>query len=257
MRGKRNKIVYIAAEDLKPHPSAQRRLSPAQVKRIMNDLDLDAIGTIHVVEIDDQTWIVDGQHRWSALMRHGFGDWKVRCEIHEDATDHARASALFLRLNNRALVGVFDRWQNEVQAGDPIAVGAKKVAESFGLRVALQKGDGIIACVAALKRIYAIDDGATLKDVLGILADAYGLTSDATEGKLLDGLAVVSSKFNGTLDRPTLTKKLAKYPGGAPSLIGDAKGLLRMRRCSMANAIAEVVIETYNVGRRSENRLTL
>lgn len=254
---KRNKVIYVAAEDLKPHPSAQRRLSPTQVKRIMADLDLDAIGTIHVVEIDGQLWIVDGQHRWSALMRHGLGEWKVRCEVHEDATDHARASALFLKLNDRALVGIFDRWLNEVQAGDPVALGAKKIVEGFGLRIALQKGDGIIACVGALRRVYQMDEGATLKDVLGILADAYGLKSEAVEGKLIEGLAVVSSRFNGTLDRAALSKKLAKYPGGAPSLIGDAKGLMRMRRSNMSKAIAEVVCDTYNVGRRAESRLAL
>lgn len=257
MRGKRNRIVHVAAQALKPHPSAQRRLSPTQVKRIMADLDLDAIGTIHVVEIDDQLWIVDGQHRWSALVRHGLGEWKVRCEVHEDATDHARASKLFLRLNDRAVVGVFDRWLNELQAGDPVAVGTKKIAESFGYRVALQNGDGIIACVAALKRIYALDDGATLKDVLGILTDAYGLTAESVEGKLVEGLAIVSERFNGSVDRKTLAKKLAKYPGGAPSLIGDAKGLMRMRRTSMSRAIAEVVVDTYNVGRRAESRLSL
>lgn len=257
MVAKRNKIIYVAANDLKPHPSAQRRLSPAQVKRIMADLDLDAIGTVHIVEIDGQLWIVDGQHRWSALMRHGLGEWKVRCEVHEDATDHARASALFLRLNNRALVGVFDRWLNEIQAGDPIATGTQKIVEGRGLRIALQTGDGIIACVAALKRIYALDNGETLKDVLDILSGAYGLTPASVEGKLIEGLALVSSKFNGTIDRQILAKKLAKYPGGASSLIGDAKGLMRMRRATMSRAVAEVILETYNVGRRSENRLSL
>lgn len=255
MSAKRNKIITVAAETLKPHPSAQRRLSPTQVKRIMADLDLDAIGSLHVADIDEQLWIVDGQHRWSALMRHGLGEWKVRCEVHEDATDHARASALFLRLNNRAVVGTFDRWLNEVQSGDPVALGAKAIIEGFGLHVALQKGDGIIACVGALKRVYAIDQGRTLKDVLSILADAYGLAPEAVEGKLIEGLAIVSAKFNGELDRRAFAQKLAKYPGGAPSVIGDAKGLMRMRRTSMPRAVAEVAVETYNVGRR--NRLAL
>ena len=34
----------------------------------------------------------------------------------------------------------------------------------------------------------------------------------------------------GELDRPVLAKKLAKYPGRAPSIIGDAKGVMRMKR---------------------------
>lgn len=263
MAAKRNKIIYLRLDELKPHPTAQRRLSPSKVKEIVRDLEFDltaawdAIGTLHVVLLDGQYWIVDGQHRWSALVRCGFSDQKVACEVHEDAQDHAAASKLFLRLNNRALVGIFDRWLNEIEAGEPDAIGTKEIVESFGLRIALQRGDGIIACVAALKRIYGLDNGETLRDVLGILAEAYGLTSDAVEGKMIEGLAVVSSRFNGELDRGALSKKLAKYPGGAPSLLGDAKGLMRMRRYVMSRAVAEVVVDTYNVGRRAENRLSL
>ena len=263
MAAKRNKIVWLRLDELKPHPTAQRRLSPAKVKEIVRDLEFDltaawdAIGTLHVVLIDGQYWIVDGQHRWSALVRCGFGDQKVACEVHEGATDHAAASKLFLRLNNRAIVGTFDRWLNEVQSGDPVAVGAKKLVESFGLRVALRGGDGIIACVNTLKRTYQIDEGATLRDVLNILNEAYGLTHDAVEGKLIEGLAIVSAKFNGELDRQVLAKKLAKYPGRAPSLIGDAKGVMRLKRGTMARAVAEVIVDTYNVQRRADNRLVL
>ena len=48
-----------------------------------------------------------------------------------------------------------------------------------------------------------------------------------------------------------MIKKLAKYPGGASALLGDAKGIHERRHISVARCVAEQVIETYNSGRRS------
>lgn len=259
---RRNKTIWIRLDTLKPHPTVQRHLSPTKVGKIIRALEDDltaawgAIGPLHIVFLDDQYWIVDGQHRWAALVRCGFGDQKVNCMVHEEVKDAAGAAKLFLGLNDRLLVGAFDRWKQELGWGDPVAVGARDIAESFGLRVALQTSDGIISCVNTLKKVYVRDDGKTLKDVLNILATAYGLTAASVEGKLIDGLAIVSARFSDQLDRAVLTKKLAKYPGGASSLLGDAKGFMRVRRGPMSKAVAEVIVDTYNVGRHEENRLS-
>lgn len=250
MRPKRNKIVYVPASDLKIHPSAQRKLVTANLKQIMQDLDLDGIGTLHVAPINGDLWIVDGQHRWTALMRHGFGDWKVACVVHEDATDHTRASELFLKLNSRAVLASYDKWVNEVQAGDPTAVGAKEVAEAHGFKIDRQSHDGHLACVNTLKTVYRTDNGDLLDETLGLIVSAFGHTAAAAEGKLIEGVAHTLAQHNGDLDREALTKKLAKYPGGASGILGDAKGLKKIRRASVPRCVYETIIESYNYGRR-------
>lgn len=257
MRGKRskNKIVYVEARGLKVHPSAQRKLVPAQVKKIMACLDLDAIGTLHVVNVQGQYWIIDGQHRWWALMNHGLGEWEVRCEVHVDVTDQAGASQKFLTLNNKATVAPFDKFVNEVDAGDPVAVGAANVTKRHGLKIDRQATDGNVAAVTAIKKIWALDDGATLSETYETLIEAQGRTASAMEGKVIEGVAMVLSRFNGELDRATLIKKIAKYPGGAAGMLGDAKGLQKIRRASLPKCVAEVLVETYNRGRREANRL--
>lgn len=261
MRSKRKREIYVEAHTLKVHPVAQRQLNPTHLKRIMEKLDLDAIGQLEVVdyEIDGQPgpWIIDGQHRWSALMRHGFGDWKIVCVVHEDATDDARASELFLRLNTRAVVHPFDTFKNELSARDPIATGANEVVLKHGLKVAGYCADGNVACPTALKRIYAQDDGVTLDRSLSIVTTAWGHTSSAVEGKLLEGVSIIVGTFNGELDDPALIKKLAKYPGGGAGVLGDAKGLRRIRKASVVRCVAETIVEAYNSGRRDPNRLPL
>ena len=134
----RSKFMRVEARSLRVHPLAQRRLVPSKLKKLMADLDLDAIGVLHCVEYEIDgvlaIWIIDGQHRWRALMDHGFGEWLVEVKIHTEVTDNARASELFLKLNDRAVVSPFDRFQNEVGAHMPAAVGATRILQARDLR---------------------------------------------------------------------------------------------------------------------------
>lgn len=260
MRAKRtNHILYLRADEVEPHPSAQRvGLVPASLKRIMANFNPDAVGTIHVVLLEGKYWIIDGMHRWTAIRRLGFDTLKIRCEVHSNITDNKAASERFLQLNDRAIVDQFSKWNNEVQARDPDALGAKETVESFGLTVDATKKDGTVSCPATLKRIQAKTDGPeVLKDTLAVLTGAYGNVSAGTDAKLIDGVAIVVGRFNGDLDRDALTRRLAKYPGGASAILGNGRGLSKMRRWSVARGVAEVVLDSYNVGRREDNRLSL
>jgi hypothetical protein len=259
MRAKRPKTIQIEAYKLKVHPEAQRKLNPTKLKKLVANFDLDAIGVFHVVTDGAELptyWVIDGQHRREALIRHGMGEWKVDCYVRED-TDVARAADLFLKLNDRAVVAAFDKFKNEVTAGDPSAVGAKTVVENFGFKVDRQSADGHVACVNTIKNVYAADSGTTLRNTFEVLTAAYGLSMAATEGKLVEGVAVIVGKFNGDIDHATFVKKLAKYPGGAAGILGDAKGLRKVRRTSLSQCVAETVLAAYNSGRREENRLVL
>jgi hypothetical protein len=266
----KSKIITLPVGELKIHPTAQRRVVPMQIKKRMATLDLDAIGVLQGVKKDaagqylgldvhanDGTvYIIDGQHRVLALMQHGFDEWRVKVEIHECDSD-ARASELFLRFNARSTVSAYDTFENEVEACFDTAVGVVKVAKRYGLKVDRQSGDGHVACVTTLKSIYEIDEGVTLNDSLEILSTAYGRVASAYEGKLPEGLAIVVSKNNGNINTPTLVKKLSKYPGGASGILGDAKGLKKIRRSSVGRCVAETIVEAYNMGRRDVHRLPL
>jgi len=248
---KANKIVAVRAGELRIHPVAQRRLVPAQLKKRMADLDLDAIGVLHGVEIADAIYIIDGQHRVVALQRHGFDDWRVRVELHPEASDPRRAHALFLLLNARTSPSSYDTFINELGAGDPVAVGVAAIAEKHGYIIERQLRDGTVVCVSAMKEVYKIDDGETLDVFFETATSAWGRRSSTVEGKLVSGISTLLARYNGEMDRAVFVKKLSKYPGGATGILGDAKGLRRIRGGSMATAVAEVALEAYNRGRRT------
>jgi hypothetical protein len=251
----RSKVVRVEAQTLRVHPFAQRDIVPSKLKKLMAELDLDAIGVLHAVEyeINGQAakWIIDGQHRWRALIGHGLGEWLVEVKIHLDVTDDARASALFLKLNDRAAVSPFGKFANEVKAGVPEAVGVIQLVHARNLKATNASGDGQVRCVTALKRVYGLDGGKALALTLETIIGAWGRTESAMDGKIIEGVGLVHSTYNGSIDLPALSKKLAKYPGGASGLLGDAKGLRQFRKASLPRCVAETVIEAYNVGRKT------
>ena len=251
----KTKLVKVPAQELKVHPFAQRALLPSRLKELIRDLDLDAIGVLHAVEyeIDGVTalWIIDGQHRWRALMEHGFGEWIVEVKIHIDVKDHARASALFLKLNNRATVTPYDKFDNALRAGYEDALAINKLARDRQLKINRGAADGSLCCVSALGSVYKYDSGQALGLTLDTLIEAWGRIANAVEGNLIQGIGILYKTYNGSIDRPALVKKLSKYPGGASGLLGDARGRRKYRNASVCRCLAECVIELYNSGRKS------
>jgi hypothetical protein len=246
------KMLKVRADKLQPHPDAQREISNARVKKLMTDFDLDAVGTIHAVEYPikgkSALWIVDGQHRWRALMDLGFGEWEIDVKLHLGVRDEASASGLFLKLNDRLTVRPFDKFKNRLQAKDDDAVAVNDIVLKHGLRISANSADGCIVGIASLEKTYRMDEGEALDKTLGVTTQAWG--KRPYDAKVIEGIGMVFARFNGTIDQPAMVKKLAKYPGGSPGLIGDARGLMEFAKKPLARCIAERVIDTYNLGRR-------
>lgn len=251
-----SKMVKVRADSLKVHPYAQRDLVPAKLKKLTADMDLDAIGVLHGVEYGvkghgEGIYIIDGQHRLMALLELGFGEWMVEVKVHLDADNDARASELFLKLNDRSPVHPYDKFTNAVRAGDEAAVGIQDLASRRSLSISRSAGAAKLTCVSALRNVWGVDKGKTLGRTLDITMQAWGTKAAGLEGKLVEGVAHVVCRYNGVLDRIAFVSKLSKYPGGPAGLIGDAKGRRQYQKASLPRCIAAAAIESYNSGRRS------
>lgn len=249
-------VKRMTVGDLRVHPTAQRKLIPATLKKVDKSLDLEAIGAMHAVRyrIDGTlaTWIVDGQHRWTVLRDAGLDDVEVVVMLHKSIRSDGAASDLFLKLNTRSAMSAFDAFFNELSAQQTDALGVAAICQKSGLEIERFGADGKIACVSTLKTLYRKDEGESLTRTLSALTAAYGHTASAVEGKLVDGLGRVFATYNGQVDSATLVKKLSKYPGGASALLGAAKGLRDYRGAPLGRCVGEVIVETYNRGRRAE-----
>lgn len=251
----KTKIVKVEAKNLAIHPTAQRLISTDHLRKLREKFDLDAIGVIHAVEYEingvTQLWVVDGQHRLRILMDEGFGDWVVTVLVHLDIKDEAGSCDKFLELNFKKPVSAYDKFEKANLAKHANETGVTKVLRDHQLVTSRSASDGAVCCVTALTKLYKADEGVTLRATLDTIMAAWGRTTAACEGKLIEGMGIVFQTYNGSIDRPALVKKLSKYPGGASGLLGDAKGLRQYRRVSLARCVAERVVDLYNTNRRS------
>jgi hypothetical protein len=246
-------ILTLPVKALCIHPTAQRKLVAAQLRK-MHPLNLDGIGTIHVVRYGGATryMVVDGQHRVVRLIQEGYDDLPVTVMFHRDIKTDAEASGLFLALNKKANVSTYATFDQEVRAGFEPAVSISNLVHRRGLKITQAAGNGRITCVCALRKLYGSGSSDNLLGVtLDIVIEAWGKTDAAVEGDLLAGIGIVFATYSDLIDKPALVKKLAKYPGGASKVIGNARGIYDFRGSSMAACVAEVVVSCYNTSRRS------
>lgn len=247
-------MIVLPAKELAVHKTAQRNLVPSKLKQLVAEMNLDAIGVLHAVKVvvDGRSsyYIIDGQHRLTALMQMDLGDWPVEVKVHLDADTPEKASRLFLDLNNRAAVSTFGKYVNEVYAGVRESVGITTVAASRGLKFSQCSSSQSINCVSAAKQSWLLDEGKSFASALDVIHSAWGFSPSSLEGRVVHAMSLVLSRCAG-IDKAILSKKLAKFPGGPAQLIGTARALTNTAKMSVVKAIAQVIITTYNSSRRT------
>ncbi len=245
------KIREIAARDLRRHPVAQRtNVNKALAKEIAGNLNLAAIGVLTgSKQTTGEVLLIDGATRHEGILIAGRPELKLKVAVYESLTA-AEEHELFLRCNRRKDVGSYDKFFNGLQARRPECVGANRVMLSLGLTPSDQAKDGNIACVTRLTDTYDKLGPEVLRLAVGTAIEAWGTTSAAVEGQIVDGLARLYGKYNGTIDQKVLVGKLSKLPGGPSGLIGAARSQQNTRGGAVGAHVADIAKARYNAGRR-------
>lgn len=227
----------------------QRGIIPAKIKQLIRDWELNDVGIITVSIRGGKAYVIDGQHRVRAAMELGLGNTKVLCDVYRGLTIEEEARK-FLSLNNANKITAVDRYKAGLVAQDRACIGVRDTLAKHGLGISSARSDGYVRCVTEVFRLY--DNAPELLDeVCAALVEAWGTRASALERIPLAAMGVVLGRYNGELDRGALTKKLAKYRGGPAALAGDARGLADYKPISITRAAAEIIVDTYNKGRRA------
>lgn len=249
------RYIVLRAGSLTIDQQVQRPISSVHVNRIIKAFDLRKIGTLLVSKrATGELVVLDGQHRLQALRELGYGDATIKCEVYEGLTT-AEEADLFRGRNTIKVPSAFDRFEKGVLAGDDRCVAIHRVLERHSLRIVrggTYEGRGVRA-VGAVERVYDMREG-LLDLTCGIAVAAWPMNPDATDGKILTGLAIFLDTYWDEFDHASLVKKLAKYAGGPSSLIANGAALKSLRG-SNAKGVAEVVREVYNKGRSAKSKL--
>lgn len=244
-------VFPLAVSTLIVDPRVQRPLDKRRVTKIAQALNFDALGVITVSRRDNSDHaIIDGQHRVEALREAGHGSSSVTCRVFKGLTLPEEAG-MFRLLNNTAKPQYIDQFRVRVIEGDENAATLARMITRHGWQIAMQTGGGTFAAVAALERIYNLDDIAAEKAIVTVTR-AWGHDQNASDGRIVEGIGLVHVRYRDAVETDDLIDRLSKFPGGPGALLGRARGLRDLIGSTVPRAVAEITVELYNARRRTK-----
>lgn len=248
----------LRAEDLIVDPMVQREVDPKRVRQMAADLNLSAIGVLCVSERENGDLVVlDGGHRRGALIEADKGKELVTCEVYK-GLDLATEAMIFRYRNNTQKVGYIDRYRVRLVEGEENAVAVELVANKHGWAVVGGTNEGgmpVLHSVQKLEEWYKRNPDVA-NETLKIATGAWGHDPDAVDYRILGGLAAFLYRYWDEVDSSDLENRLANYKGGPNALMRQAAGLREIRKVPAASAIAELITDVYNKGRKYGSRIS-
>lgn len=245
----------IRLADIRISPAAQRDVNAARVNKIVDSLDMERLGTLTVSRRDGFYWLIDGQHRYTALKEffgEGFEEWEVTAWTYFDLTEDQEAEK-FLQHNEVLAVSAYDRFKVGVTAGRPIETDVDRIVHSLDLKVARAQSHGAISAVTALTSAYKKHGPRGLVGTLYVIREAFG--DRGFESVIITGLALFRGRYDGRIEEERLIKKLNATSGGVKGVLNRAALIREKTGQPIPTCVAAAVTDIYNAGLRGTNSL--
>lgn len=244
------KIRTIKLGDIRISPAAQREVNQPRVNKIVDSLDMERLGTLTVSHRDGFYWLIDGQHRYTALKTffgEGYEDWETEAWCYFDLTEDQEAEK-FLQHNEVLAVTAYDKFKVGVTAGRIIESDVDRIVRSLDLKVARTQGNGSISAVTALTSVYRKHGPRGLVRTLSTIRDAFG--DRGFESVIITGLALYLGRYDGRVDGVRLVKKLNATNGGVKGILNRASLIREKTGQTMVACVAAAITDVYNAGLR-------
>jgi hypothetical protein len=259
IRKVKSAVEWLPISVLNGDSDYQRPLNDRRVQTIMDNFDADAFGILTVSRrVDGSYWLIDGNHRKEALLRMGWkGNQQVECKVFRGLSPEQEAE-LFCKIDDYLNLGYLDRFHARVMSEEPRAVAIQNIISNAGFEISKSLGMGKLSAVQACEYVYTgrgtltsgRDHAGALKATLEVIRTAWGLRPEGVRGAIIHGIGLVFLRDGDAVDRANLSSKLACFEGGPDNLIGLAKGFKAVHGGRVTDAVSELVIATYNKGRR-------
>lgn len=244
---------------------SQRTFREPRAKELASTFDPLMLGVVHVNLRPNGVYsIIDGQHRVGAMRLLGWHDRKVRCQLYRGLPVEKEA-AMFIGLNNSTDVTALETFPVALTSGEAATVAINNILEKYGWRVGSSNRNGNFSAVRAARSVYEgrrarakgtafkahVDGPSALDATFATLTAAWGHDTNAAGAMIVQGLGLFFMRYSFNVDRVALERRLAAYAGGPAGLLGAARALSQYRSVTVPQAVAEVVTDLYNKGRRS------
>lgn len=240
-----SQLRWVRISDMKVSPAAQREFRPHWKDRLVATFDIAKMGVPTVNNRDGSYFVVDGQHTTEALRDLGFSDEQVQCWYYEGLSEAEEAN-LFLVLNDRLPVNVYDKFNVGIVAERELPSDVNRIVRALGMTVSKAKGEGSIGCVATLQQVYRAGGPKCLARSLQIIRDSFG--DPGYQASIIKGLGLVCQRYNGELDDAVAIAKLGGMRAGASALMSKAVTTQKQTRKPIGECVAAAVVDVINSG---------
>lgn len=246
-----SKIRPVPLGSMRTPPAlvTQREFRQAHADRIAADLDLDKIGFPIINHRDGIYWVLDGQHRVSALKQFGFGDKDtIDCEVFEDLSD-AEMAEIFLGRDARKPIPIYDKFHVSVTAGHRRERDIQRAVESNGQKISRNQKEGGVSAVGALGKVYDRSGDVVLGQVVRAINLGFSGEPAAFDASIIEGLGLVFNRYNGRTNERDLGARLAELKHGSRELLRRAEAIRMRTGNQKKQCVAAAVVDLYNKGR--------
>lgn len=247
------RLRNVNVNDLQTDMSYQSPVRAGQVKKIVNNFDEKSIDSVVVnLREDGHYYIVDGQHRVTALKQLGFTTVSAKVHAGLSLEDEAK---LYHDINSRPTKTPNSMAKAKMAHGDALADAIDMAVESAGMHIDYEvnhKSIGHISAYRSLESIYKKYGRNGLEETLSFIKRVFGNHNGYFKGFFIEGVAKFLSTYYEEINFKTLEQKLQKQ--GFSNLLSEINKQ-RPNFKSKREAVPFVITDIYNKNRKADYKL--
>jgi hypothetical protein len=232
----------------------QRPLNDDKVQSIVlnfNEWDLGELCVSRRTQERIHTnYLIDGQHRWAALMRMGFAE--APCEVLEGLSYEQEVMIFVVRNRDRSAVRKGTIFRDQAKAGQKFYAEATAILHTFGYEIVdpgwgggkIRVSTNHLSCPGAVEKVHAMG---RLAGTLQVMRAAWPQDPQANRAEVLLGMAAFLT-MHPQIGHKELAETLAKWP--ASEIVNQAKAVSKTsteRRLWVH--LFNALVERWNYGR--------
>jgi len=258
--GKHERIMFASKMHLVPmqlmrRPEfLQKEFNQSRADKMAADFRLEGLGRLVVNHRDGVFYIIDGCHRHDALLKNGFGEYDIECDVYEGLSDEEMARVFLLHAQRRVM-SAFEKFNVKVEAKNARELDILRTVEGNHLKITRAHEQSCINAVSALGKVYDMAGPKILGMTLRTLRDAYDGDPAAFDGQLIAGLGGVFNRFNGRTHERNLIEQLAALAHGVRGIHQRAEKIRQATQNDKVQCISAVLVDIHNRGLAPKLRL--
>lgn len=245
----------IKVSDMFVDYTYQRHPMKTKINRIVKNFDPDLLGVITCSMRDDNTLaIIDGSHRYHALIQKGMKDAHVNALVYFGLSIQDEAHIFALTNKEHTKPTPSQIFKAGIVSGDETSIAINTIVEKAGAKIEFSAGADKIRCVATLRKVYTNAGAGVLLKTLQTLRDAYPNNKEMYRDQMISAVACIYNRYGKKVDQERMVEVLTKL--GNPSLvIAQAQAMISSGQVVTFTSLPYLIVSRYNVKLKG-NRLS-